>query len=576
MAAKNPLTLSKMNMPLLHSPWLNHLAPDHALDQHTLAQVKTRVFVLYYATAILCCLVCVGINLGLGFLEVALFQTISVLIGCGVLWRGKRHGPMAWAGDILTLCTLLAVLPVILRITGIHSPTAAWFALLPLPAALFQGLRRGAMWTVVSLGLYFGLHGLEAKGLLPWHAPQAYQSVVNAAAMAIAGVFLLSLIAASNLIRQELMRLLAQELDRSRRMIDRMREGVVRLDEHGVIRELNPSALGLLGECLGEPIQHVVPEWSAQKEVVRSKYHHIHQTTPRQVELHQQPLLGEDGLSQGTLVMVHDVTAQHYLMQRLESTRDDAVLANRAKSQFLAMMSHELRTPLNAILGYTELVAEECEFLPQIPETMVEDLAKISGAGRHLLSVVGNILDLSKIESGQGEEHPTTLSLEELLQEVAQPTGGLFYGKEVQFIQRIQVPTDTLLWLDQAKIKQILINLIGNAAKFTQSGHVTLAAFWGARPKQLCFEVQDTGPGMEPHLLHTIFEPFRQIDGTSTRNHDGSGLGLAISHQFATLCQAALTVESTPGKGSTFRLTLPVRAVTGVPDQKETPVLGKN
>ena len=242
---------------------------------------------------------------------------------------------------------------------------------------------------------------------------------------------------------------------------------------------------------------------------------------------------------------------QANFFRRLDSARLAAEAANHTKSLFLANMSHELRTPLNAILGYSEMLAEDA--VAQGQAAMAADLARIQQAGRHLLGIIGDILDLTKIEAGRLELAYEPVVVAELLDIVAD-VGRLEHGGNRLIHER---DTDLgVITTDPVKLRQVLINLLGNADKFTEDGTITLRARRYA--ETIRFEVQDTGIGMNPAQLATVFEPFVQADPSSTRRYGGVGLGLTICKRLCEQLGGSLTAASEPDVGSTFTVTLPV------------------
>lgn len=246
--------------------------------------------------------------------------------------------------------------------------------------------------------------------------------------------------------------------------------------------------------------------------------------------------------------LVKERTAQ------LEKAHDEAIRANMFKSQFLANMSHELRTPLNAIIGYSEMLMEEAE---ELGETIfVEDLGKISNAGKHLLTLINDILDISKIESGKMEIFVETCDLHGLTQEVKNTVAPLIESNGNQLeLHGVEGEITT----DVTKLRQILINLLSNASKFTKAGMIRFDVYRETRNGQsgYCFSVKDTGIGMTSDQIQKLFEPFTQADSSTTRKYGGTGLGLAISRKFCHLMGGDIDVESEPGTGSTFRCWLP-------------------
>ncbi|NOU93239.1 response regulator [Paenibacillus sp. LMG 31456] len=239
---------------------------------------------------------------------------------------------------------------------------------------------------------------------------------------------------------------------------------------------------------------------------------------------------------------------------QLEKAHDEAIKANMIKSQFLANMSHELRTPLNAIIGYSEMLKEEAEELNE--PTFVDDLGKISKAGNHLLALINDILDISKIEAGKMEIHFETCELADLIQDVIMTVTPLIEGNGNQVETRCE---DGEITTDVTKLRQILINLLSNASKFTKAGQIILDIYPQTRGDEAgyCFRVQDSGIGMTPEQLERLFQPFTQADSSTTRKYGGTGLGLAISQRFCNIMGGEIRVESEFGSGSTFTCWLP-------------------
>jgi signal transduction histidine kinase/CheY-like chemotaxis protein len=241
----------------------------------------------------------------------------------------------------------------------------------------------------------------------------------------------------------------------------------------------------------------------------------------------------------------------------LKTAKEQAEDANRSKSEFLANMSHELRTPLNAIIGYSELLQEEVQDAGQ--ENSVPDLIKINTAGKHLLGLINDILDLSKIEAGKTQLFIEKLEIRHLIDEVV----AMLESTAAQNNNKISVQcADNLGWMnaDAIKIKQILFNLVSNACKFTKNGSIWIES---SRHRALdgdsiVFWVRDTGIGMTSDQISRLFQPFHQADASTTRKFGGTGLGLAISSRFCRLMGGQISVESRLGEGSAFTFRLPV------------------
>jgi signal transduction histidine kinase/CheY-like chemotaxis protein len=240
----------------------------------------------------------------------------------------------------------------------------------------------------------------------------------------------------------------------------------------------------------------------------------------------------------------------------LEQARDQALAATHAKSVFLANMSHELRTPLNAIIGYSEMLVEEAEDAGM--EEFLPDLKKINSAGRHLLGVINDVLDLSKIEADRMELFIESFGIEELVQEVAAIVQPLAEKNRNTFeVRCLENPGE--MQADQPKVRQALINLLSNACKFTQGGRITLEVEReeGRGAGWVVFRVSDTGIGITPEQITRLFQPFVQADVSTTRKYGGTGLGLALSRRFCQMMGGDITVASEACKGSTFTIRLP-------------------
>jgi len=238
----------------------------------------------------------------------------------------------------------------------------------------------------------------------------------------------------------------------------------------------------------------------------------------------------------------------------LEKAHDEAIRANLVKSQFLANMSHELRTPLNAIIGYSEMLAEDAE--ENGYDDYKDDLAKITKSGRHLLEMINDILDISKIEAGKMDVYYEKCRLPDMVLDVK---AAVFPLAEANG-NRLQVRSeDGVMTVDAVKLRQILINLLSNACKFTKDGSVELEVERMDRGERLgyVFRVKDSGIGMTPEQLRNLFQPFTQADSSTTRKYGGTGLGLAISQRFCGLMGGDIRVESEFGRGSTFSCWLP-------------------
>jgi signal transduction histidine kinase len=245
------------------------------------------------------------------------------------------------------------------------------------------------------------------------------------------------------------------------------------------------------------------------------------------------------------------------LFQEIEEKGRELAVANKHKSEFLANMSHELRTPLNAILGYTELILDN--IYGDVPEKIQDVLQRLQKNGRHLLNLINDVLDLSKIEAGRLSLSLNEYSMGELIQTVFTSVEALAAEKNLDL--KVEVSKDlTIGKADEQRIAQVILNLVGNAIKFTDEGEVKIEAT--VSDGRFLVSVSDTGPGLAEVDQQKIFAEFQQADGSSTRKKGGTGLGLSISKKIIDMHGGRIWVESTLGKGSTFRFTLPIRVET--------------
>jgi signal transduction histidine kinase len=266
----------------------------------------------------------------------------------------------------------------------------------------------------------------------------------------------------------------------------------------------------------------------------------------------------EDGRAVRLTGTNFDITERYRTQEQLRAATDQAEAASEAKSQFLANMSHELRTPLNAIIGYSEILREDAQARGQ--EETVDDLDRINSAGRHLLTLVNEVLDLARIEAGRTDILVERIDVGALVDEVVSTVAPLAERNGNRLIVH-GAASVTVMWADATKLRQVLYNLLANAAKFTSGGEIRVDFRPGRDDtgggRWIVFEVADTGIGIPPDRQEAAFNAFDQADLATTRQYGGTGLGLAISRHYCEAMGGAIWVRSEVGKGSTFTVRLP-------------------
>jgi len=394
-------------------------------------------------------------------------------------------------------------------------------------------------------------------------------------------------------------------------ILDIAEDAIISVDENQRIQLFNQGAERIFGytahEIIGQSLNILLP--------VRAQEHHqqhfskftTSETNARKMANRSRSVFGcrKNGtqfpaeasiskleLPEGALftVMLKDISDRKRSEAKLQKALEAAEVANHAKSEFLANMSHELRTPLNAILGFTQVMSRDAS----VSSEQQESLEIISRSGEHLLELINDILEMSKIEAGRSTFNQTSFDLYHLLEGLEEMLGLKAQNKELQLMFERAPELPQYVQTDEGKLRQILINLLGNAIKFTQEGGVTLrvgVGRWGdgemgrwgdggdkgdkedkqttnnKQPTTIIFEIEDTGPGIASSDLNTIFEPFTQT-ATAQKFREGTGLGLPISRKFVELMGGQLTVNSTLAQGTVFRFDIPITLAQAIDNQK--------
>jgi PAS domain S-box-containing protein len=365
---------------------------------------------------------------------------------------------------------------------------------------------------------------------------------------------------------------LAESRARNRAIVDNMIDGAIHIDHNGNLVALNAAAEGIFGrtsqEVRGRPLTTLLAGPDRNDIAARIRdgsggdLGETREATGLRRDGSTFPLyLAISTVNVGAhpvyTAIVRDLTETRDRMQELAKARDDALAADRAKSQFLAVMSHEIRTPMNGLLGMLELLRDS-----QLSRQQQELIDTAEQSGNLLLNLINDILDLSKIEAGKLDVQEIDFDLRGTVEEITAMVASSVRDKDLEVASFVEPEVPGRVRGDPYRVRQVLMNLMGNAVKFTPTGevvaHVTVEAFHGDEVL-LRVRVRDTGIGIEPDVMPGLFRPFVQADSSTTRRYGGTGLGLIISKRLVELMGGEIGVDSTPQQGSTFWFTLRLR-----------------
>ena len=467
-----------------------------------------------------------------------------------------------------------------------------WQVIYIILLVLIAGWKSAVAWLVVMSGVTVGFYMHFASSVPEGEVIEIYPHELLFEMSLVVGMFVVVtlLLVASQRIKNWALDEVRRQESQTRAILEAAPDGIVTVTDDGRIGEVNPAAEKLFGRHSDNieqaPLASLVPDISAGP-VAGAKQQDS--TSPPQSpstdrdtappehplqrwvgDTHEAEAMSRDGSrfpaelsvtaiedDERYVAIVRDITERKEAQKQLEQARDEAVEANEAKSQFLANISHELRTPLNAIIGYSELVGEDLEMIDE--EMMRDDVGKIESAGRHLLELINEILDLSKVEAGKMELFVEEIDVETVIEEIGDTLKPVIEDNGNTLKIDIDDAPETMR-ADRMKLRQILINLLSNASKFTENGLVRIHAFTEERGDEKfgVFEVIDRGIGIPDDKLDELFEAFSQAEASTTRDFGGTGLGLTLCKHFSEMMGGDIGVESTVGEGSTFRVKIPV------------------
>ncbi len=348
-------------------------------------------------------------------------------------------------------------------------------------------------------------------------------------------------------------------------LFNSMGDGMIALDEQRQITNYNTAAARIFadldGRAIGKPIESLTGFPKARLREGVKKEFCINNCF---YQGHVEPILDKFGKNKGYVVLIYDVTETRNYIEEIKQVREQAEQANLAKSVFLANMSHEIRTPMNAIVGLSDIIMEESR-----GRKVYEYACDIKSASRNLLTLINDILDLSKVEAGKMELLLTEYHVKSLADEVLNMMDVMASQRGLELKREYDMAIPCRYLGDEGRIRQILINLLNNALKFTKQGYVKLSVNGtqgqSGDTELLIFQVEDTGCGIRKEDLKEIFDNFKQVDAKQNRTVEGTGLGLSITKRLVELMQGTITVESVYGEGTVFTVAIPQRIMDSRP-----------
>ncbi len=488
-----------------------------------------------------------------GDLALAVPLVTGGVLCLGILFLFRQTGSFALAANLTPAAAWVTIVGNAALNDGLEAPVLMFLGAVPACALLFGGTRPALVWLGISLAAVIAFFAAEQAGFGFWQTMHP-SLILGNRALVLAALALFLLLAFR---LQDLLRLwLAEQLHeasaaRLRRILDAAGDGFLVVDGSGRILIANEAAWALfdrqhvVGHSLGQLVEGGDRVLQGQSGTVRLK---VRRDDGRDFPVDATVSVLRDD----RVLVLRDVTERETMLADLEEARDAADAASRAKSSFLAAMSHELRTPLNAVIGYAELLADQIADGEPVSEP--HDVERIRGSARHLLALIDQILDLAKVESGQLELEVAPVDLAALLDEIDVIGQALAQARSNRWVvSRDHLPER--LDTDAVRLKQVLLNLVSNAAKFTEEGTIELSVT--GEGGLVRFVVSDTGIGMTADQAARVWDEFVQADVSVQRRFGGTGLGLSLARRLVTLLGGEIALQTAPGEGSRFEVTLP-------------------